>query len=167
MRLRQQQQGWADTCLEQKWLQTGSGSCGCWYSDNNITSSNEGYSPLWYADAYFCYCNGYSYRRTQWAPAGDIYNTSPNTVTQTVSFSSPWGGYSVSETQGANSVTFPYFPNDPTNAGFGAEWSGDSPIADVIVSASSNAIVNPGVGSPGAAHVHGDIQTSAGLYSES
>ncbi len=29
----------AQACVVQKWVQTGSGSCGCWYSSNTVTST--------------------------------------------------------------------------------------------------------------------------------
>jgi hypothetical protein len=138
------------SCLVQSWLQTGSGTCGCWYSANTITSTGysiSGDQNITQLQGWYCYCNGYTYTRVAWAPAATRSEGNPTTYT----LSATYGGFgaSVSETQYPQTLA-PYFPNGENEAAFGSTWNGsnDNYTYDA---ANSVAIVHTGVGSPGAA----------------
>lgn len=134
-------------CVVQKWLQTGSGSCGCWYSSNTVTSSGTAQSGdrLYSLRASFCYCNGYAYRTVGWSPSASRSVGSPTTYTLTAIFG-PFSA-SVQETQYPGTLN-PNWPNGTNNAAFGSDWNGSAGNGS-SVSANSVALVNPGVGSPG------------------
>ena len=144
------------SCLDQTWLATGSGSCGCWYSSNQISSSvyqapNYGWG-LSKIEEYYCYCNGYTYNRVgDWGPEQTYFGPSGS-----FTLSAGFGGLSASITQALTSNTRldPNYPNGTTDAAFGSTWSSSSGTVGQWDSAKSVAIVNPGVGSPGDADLH-------------
>jgi hypothetical protein len=144
------------SCMLQSWLQTGSGSCGCWLSENEITTSAfdaASDSDLTQLNAAFCYCNGDHYTRDTWAPSSDQENATGDAVTYGFSASFDGFGISVSDTVQSHSEIGPYNYNGPYNAAFGAVWSGSNNDFTTDA-ANSNAIVNPGVGSPGKAGLY-------------
>lgn len=149
-----------DSCLNQTWLHTGSASCGCWYSSNQIESSvyqstNPKYG-LWdlsKIEDYYCYCNGDTYHRDgEWGPNSTHYGPSSGDFT----LSAGYAGFSASVSQSLGSSTRldPDYPNTTANAAFGSIWSSSNGTSGEWDSADSVAIVNTGVGSPGDATLH-------------
>lgn len=144
-------------CLVQTWLQTGSASCGCWYLSNVITSTGVNYSTdtdLTNLSAWYYWGNGHTYTRGGWQPSATINEGSPTTYT----LSAAYGGFgaSVQELQYPATLS-PQFPNTMANAAFGSNWYGSNNDY-TYDSANSVAIVNTGVGSPGAANVGVGLQ---------
>jgi hypothetical protein len=163
-------------CLIQTWLHTGSGNCGCWYSENQISANAEGTGgELVKADNYYCYCNGDNYtRQGAGDPDASVVDGTNSSETKTESETVNFGSYgsvglSESETLSGNSQTNPFYPNTESNAAFGVQWvtwwNGGTPLGatyNFYESLNSSAVVNPGVGSPGSAQMHGDIYTGPG-----
>lgn len=140
-------------CIIQRWLQTGSGGCHCWYSSNSVQGtgySDSGDTDITQLQGWYCYCNGHTYTRDAMSPQTPINVGSPTTYTLTAT----WLGFGVSISESQYPQTLkPYWPNGIENAAAGSTWNGSNKnyISDA---ANSVAIVNPGVGSPGAAGVY-------------
>jgi hypothetical protein len=111
------------SCLVQRWVQTGAGNCGCWYSSNTITSTGESiatYQNITQLSAYNCYCNGHSYTTVGWSPSASHPVGTPTTYT----LSAFWGPFSASvqETEYPGTLS----PYGPSGGQFGSTWNGSN-----------------------------------------